>query len=267
MSKRSTCEFGPCDRAVVAKGLCSGHYQQARSGGHLRPLRGQAANYGDAERDAEGRAILPCVECGEDRPTQGKGRCGPCYRKHRAEAMPECSMPQCDRKSKARGLCNSHYQAAAAGRCLERHPIAPRNNFGYGFRRVLASGNLEDVIGYIAEAAGGKDSNDCLNWPGSVTPQGYGRYSTTGNNPDLAHRIVASLAFGELGDMPVHHKCANRRCVNPDHLVPVTAAENNAEMMARKFYERRIEALENALREADPHSKLLLPVGPAPKAL
>lgn len=266
MGKRSTCEFGPCDRPVMARGLCSGHYQQARSGRHLRPLRGQAANYGDVERDADGRAILPCVECGEDRPTVGKGRCSPCYQRHRREAMAECSTPQCVQKATARGLCNSHYRAARIGRDLERHPITPRNKFGYGFRRVLASGKLEDVIEYIVEAAGGKDSNGCINWPGSMT-QGYGRYNSTGNNPELAHRIVASLAFGELGDMPVHHKCANRRCVNPDHLVPVTAAENNAEMMARRFYERRIEALENALREVDPHSKLLLPVGPAPKAL
>ncbi|MDN5919384.1 MAG: HNH endonuclease [Pseudonocardia sp.] len=42
----------------------------------------------------------------------------------------------------------------------------------------------------------------------------------------------------------VHHRCANRMCVNPDHLQLTTARENTAEMLRRRYYEARIAALE-----------------------
>ncbi|GAA1103551.1 hypothetical protein GCM10009650_02890 [Nesterenkonia jeotgali] len=46
-------------------------------------------------------------------------------------------------------------------------------------------------------------------------------------------------------------------CVNPEHVVPATAATNIAEMKARNSYIARIEELENALRELSPrHPKL-----------
>ena len=34
-----SCDFGGCDRKREAKGLCKGHYQQARSGRPLTPIR------------------------------------------------------------------------------------------------------------------------------------------------------------------------------------------------------------------------------------
>lgn len=35
-----TCQFDTCDRPIKAKGLCPGHYQQARRGVSLSPLQG-----------------------------------------------------------------------------------------------------------------------------------------------------------------------------------------------------------------------------------
>jgi hypothetical protein len=59
-----------------------------------------------------------------------------------------------------------------------------------------------------------------------------------------AHRLAYHLATGEvIGGVPIHHKCANSRCVNPEHLQRASQAENTLEMMARKDYEAEISRL------------------------
>lgn len=42
----------------------------------------------------------------------------------------------------------------------------------------------------------------------------------------------------------MHHKCANRACINPKHLQAVTAESNTAEMLERNFLQARIRELE-----------------------
>lgn len=69
-------------------------------------------------------------------------------------------------------------------------------------------------------------STGCLNWAMSVKSNGYGQVSfrplTGHGNSVTAHRIAWALAKNN-GRMPppgtvVHHRCENKRCVNPDHL-------------------------------------------------
>jgi hypothetical protein len=79
-----------------------------------------------------------------------------------------------------------------------------------------------------------------------------------------AHRLSLEARLGQpLGGQAAHHICAMPMCVNPDHLQPVTAAENTAEMLARSYMTQRIAALELALGEVDPGHPLLLEVGVA----
>jgi phage major head subunit gpT-like protein len=95
-------------------------------------------------------------------------------------------------------------------------------------------------------------------WVGAKR-SGYG-FIGRGPTNRLAHRISweASRSFTqELGKQSVHHKCGKRLCIKPQHLVAVTHLENNAEMLARKFYEGRISALVEALRLHDPNHELL----------
>lgn len=70
----------------------------------------------------------------------------------------------------------------------------------------------------------------CWEWNLLVMPNGYGRLtvSTAGHKKGYYSHRVSYEAF--VGPIPtgldIDHLCRNRRCCNPDHLEPVTRAEN-----------------------------------------
>jgi len=66
----------------------------------------------------------------------------------------------------------------------------------------------------------------CWEWSGSRTPQGYGRLSFDGE-PTYSHRLAYELFVGPIPQgLQIDHLCRNRACCNPDHLEPVSGAEN-----------------------------------------
>lgn len=71
----------------------------------------------------------------------------------------------------------------------------------------------------------------CWLWTGRIDRRGYGRFGDT-----RAHRFAFESEHGPLGDTPLHHVCANRRCVNSAHLLPVEGPSAHA----------RLEKLEKA---------------------
>jgi hypothetical protein len=96
---------------------------------------------------------------------------------------------------------------------------------------------------------------DCWLWP-RRNSDGYASTRVAG---EQLYRAVTRVAHGLKPGEQAHHKCANRSCVNPDHLQPVSSLENTAEMFQRNFYLKRIEDLERALRQAAPSHPLLSP--------
>jgi HNH endonuclease len=97
--------------------------------------------------------------------------------------------------------------------------------------------------------------NGCIHWIGSRDQSGYG---ALGSGNGSAHRWAYTVFKGPIpAGQTIHHKCANRLCVNPDHLEQATHRENVGEMFARKAYEARITELETQLEEAHQRIKEL----------
>lgn len=63
----------------------------------------------------------------------------------------------------------------------------------------------------------------CWIWIGAVDRYGYGRI----HHGKHAHRVFYEQRVGPIPDgLQLDHLCRATLCVNPDHLEPVTAAEN-----------------------------------------
>lgn len=66
----------------------------------------------------------------------------------------------------------------------------------------------------------------CWNWTGNPDKDGYASTALAGKRL-LVHRIAYTLLVGEIPKgLTLDHLCRNKLCVNPDHLEPVTGAEN-----------------------------------------
>lgn len=72
----------------------------------------------------------------------------------------------------------------------------------------------------------------CWEWTGNIMPNGYGvlaigRRSLGERKTVYAHRVSYEFHRGPIPHgLDLDHLCRNRRCINPDHLEPVTRQEN-----------------------------------------
>ena len=67
----------------------------------------------------------------------------------------------------------------------------------------------------------------CWHWVGSLNPQGYGAFGAQGD-VYASHRFAYTVFVGPIPEgLTLDHLCRNTWCVNPEHLEPVTQAENN----------------------------------------
>ena len=73
------------------------------------------------------------------------------------------------------------------------------------------------------------DAAGCWIWTGARQTNGYGSACIPGTGRSaLAHRLVYELLVAPIPEgLQIDHLCRVKACVNPKHLEPVTAAENN----------------------------------------
>lgn len=89
----------------------------------------------------------------------------------------------------------------------------------------------------------------CWPWLLKPDPQGYGQINIGDKKVMRAHRVSYLLNVGEIpeGDWVVMHKCDNRICVRPDHLVLGSRADNLADCRAKGRWSNK-KRLENPRR-------------------
>ena len=70
-------------------------------------------------------------------------------------------------------------------------------------------------------------TSDCWVWRGARNVKGYGLIANGRGGCALAHRVYYEKAKGPIpAGLQIDHLCRVPMCVNPDHLEPVTAAQN-----------------------------------------
>ncbi|WP_293783590.1 HNH endonuclease signature motif containing protein [uncultured Aeromicrobium sp.] len=97
-----------------------------------------------------------------------------------------------------------------------------------------------DALDRIAARVEINQPDDCWLWTGFINKDGYGRVGYKGDRSVPVYRAVFDLVVGPIPEgLVIDHRChtddlacpgasqcLHRRCVNPDHLELVTAAEN-----------------------------------------
>ncbi|ERG63489.1 hypothetical protein L332_03340 [Agrococcus pavilionensis RW1] len=82
---------------------------------------------------------------------------------------------------------------------------------------------------------------DCWLWQGAIQSRGYGSVTDGRGSSVLAHRrayeaLVGPIPAGLTLDHVAARGCTSKRCVNPAHLEPVTAGENQRRGLRAKTH-------------------------------
>lgn len=93
--------------------------------------------------------------------------------------------------------------------------------------------------------------NGCRLWKRATDSQGYGRLWVAGVQR-RAHRVAFELAHGKIArGLLLRHTCDTPSCVNPDHLVVGSHADNMRDMVERGRSQRGEGHYAAKLAEAD----------------
>lgn len=243
MNKR-TCTMPECNRAHRARGLCASHYNQEHA------------------PDRHAKKLVACAWCGiEVLKHSGGGRkygqvCSDQCRQWLA--TPHCTLPK-DHWARWHGASSRWPRITSPSEASLQRMLDQAERTRSPLAVAVRDGDHSEVIRIIKSDCLVTESG-CWEWQRRLK-NGYAEvWVNTGLKKTLTpvHRLSLEAKHGKsLGQQAAHHMCANTRCVNPDHLQPVTHRENIAEMLERKYYIARISELEAALTAINSNHPLL----------
>jgi hypothetical protein len=131
----------------------------------------------------------------------------------------KCSVDGCAKPSRSRGWCGMHYDRwrTHGDPLMVTQVRTPAVRFW-----SYVDKNGPD--GYHSQT--GENLGPCWLWTAAKSSGGYGRLNVEGRLVQ-AHRLAYELLTGPIPpELDIDHLCRVHNCVNPDHLEPVTHAEN-----------------------------------------
>jgi len=123
-----------------------------------------------------------------------------------------CSVTGCQSRKHAGGMCSKHY-----------HRFVRYGDTGFTkIPRNLGAWGTVEYHGWQVSETG------CWMFQGPKDQLGYGRINIKpGRSALRAHRVSYEHHVGTIPDgLLIRHKCDTPSCINPDHLVPGTDADN-----------------------------------------
>lgn len=163
--------------------------------------------------------LKACGSCGGPLPAGGQ-TCGPCKE---ATRVAREQRGQAARKARQHALRQAAPNGAA--RCADCNSWRPPEHFADSGHQPTSDWLRRPLIERWRSKVRVRESG-CWEWVGSRNKHGYGQF-WDGNRPNLAYRTGYELLVGPVPKgLQLDHLCRNRACVRPDHLEPVTSAEN-----------------------------------------
>ena len=257
-AKQATCKEEGCERKILARKMCSSHYSQwhRTEGGKERTYTciGCGIEYTTRRKPRGGRTFCtkPCQQLWMRTDEGAQARKVEGYKTYvRTILNTYRQCANCDKEFFVTGAlltccsdqCAEEWKRKAA---LDRRPP---------LRKACEENDHKGILEAIEELAN-KTKSGCWEWP-QLTAYGYPKASI-GGKVIAIHRLSLEAKHGApLGSQSAHHMCANTKCVNPEHLQPVTHRENVAEMITRRAYVDRIAELEEVIKELAPDHEVL----------
>jgi hypothetical protein len=164
-----------------------------------------------------------------------------------------CSIEDCGKTARARGLCGTHYARWQRLGQTELTPYVTPTCSADGCG-VLSSSNglcslhdqrmrrfgrtdllVRPSLTHRLAAASVPSEDGCLIWQGRPGKNGYGRISVN-NRVFYVHRVSYETHVGPIPEgLTIDHLCRIRMCIEPTHLEPVTLAENTRRELAVRY--------------------------------